>query len=223
MIDKIFLLNPKDKNFEKNLLSDLGESQFKFILKSPFTWIENGNHLLHGAEILFKKISKSKIKLDKIIIPKIELNYDLNEKENLIIKDWLLQSQSGFLFALSIENYLKGLWILKNRNNIKIFSRLPEEIKTHNLINLCKKTNIKLEKDEEKKLKAFSECIKWFGRYPIPIDIDANITFWNERLNLGFLFEEKNGKIKFPKFILIIINKIFKEIKLYPKDEYYNK
>ena len=184
-----------------------GKSQFETILKMPSAWIMKGDNLLHAAEALFKISWRAKLKVDNDIADRG--THSLSKREMLIMSDYNLYMESGFLFGLSIENYLKAIWLQKNSDNIKSIDKIPQEITIHDLCLLCSKTDVVLTKNEKKLFGLLSDCIIWYGRYPVPISRDSNATFWKRQSTLlNAMFSEYPSKCKLPSLLVSAIEKI---------------
>jgi hypothetical protein len=81
-----------------------------------------------------------------------------------------LTNQHMMLAGFAIENlckgYLAGLLSSKERDDIKA-GKLPETLKTHNILELVRSTKITLSEREEDLLRRIGDAI-WRGRYPSP-------------------------------------------------------
>jgi len=74
------------------------------------------------------------------------------------------------LSAYLLENLFKGAIIKEKKwGNEKFEKGLPEEIKTHNLIDLARNIGVSLSDRSEDLLMRLSEYAIWAGRYPAPI------------------------------------------------------
>lgn len=74
-----------------------------------------------------------------------------------------------FLLQMSLENFFKAIFLDQNQE-ILGFKRLPKKLKTHNLKNLAKSTNINLSDDENAFLEKLSSLSQSYCRYPIGVE-----------------------------------------------------
>lgn len=77
------------------------------------------------------------------------------------------------LWAYAIENLLKALIVkskAKSWTNKGLLTKLPKELKSHDLPGLVKKSGLTyLHGEYEDIFEKLKECILWYGRYPIPL------------------------------------------------------
>ena len=86
------------------------------------------------------------------------------------------QSAHFMLVAFALENLMKAI-VIRNRPNefhSRLFTKLPPDVKTHDLRGLAKKANVPTTLEEEDLLCRLSRVSTWAGRYPIPIE-DAHL------------------------------------------------
>jgi len=179
---------------------------YAFVNHDKNVWLFMANQLLHSALILRDVSFDASIKLQKAKGGYVEPGSELD----MIVKDWSISRQASMLFGLSIENALKGLWIDKYKEEIDTtIEKLPTKIMKHNLINLAKDVDIKLNKAEKKVLNQLTASIVWEGRYPIPLNIQEYNKYFKSRPNfiLG-----NSTKEKLPKDLESIFAKINERI-----------
>lgn len=77
------------------------------------------------------------------------------------------------LWAYGFENLFKGILIIDKKRDNSSLKQVPlDEIKSHDLIDLANKANIKLTNDGKFYLGILTKCSIWAGRYPLPINSD---------------------------------------------------
>jgi hypothetical protein len=79
------------------------------------------------------------------------------------------------LIAYAIENILKAIIISKYntvlKNQFEKNRKFPKELKSHDLVSLCKKAEVTISLSEENLLRRLSRSATWYGRYPAPLNI----------------------------------------------------
>jgi hypothetical protein len=77
------------------------------------------------------------------------------------------------LIAYALENYFKAYLVERHasewRQQVKASGKLPNDLKTHNLVGLAQKAGFTLSLLEEDLLQRLERSSTWFGRYPIPL------------------------------------------------------
>lgn len=73
------------------------------------------------------------------------------------------------LMGMSLEVLIKGYLISKEENLITN-GQLPNDMKTHSLLELFNKAEVSVNREYEEKifLQRLSEQVEWMGRYPVP-------------------------------------------------------
>lgn len=147
-------------------MTSLIKNSYSFANKNSIPWYIKADELIYAGTILRNISIEAKTKVNN-------LNEGVriaNSIEDKILNDFSTFGQATMLIGFAIENYLKGLWI--EQNNIftdDLIDKLPEQIKTHNLVSLAKSLNLELEDHEINALEFFTESVLWQGRYPIPL------------------------------------------------------
>ena len=77
------------------------------------------------------------------------------------------------LWGYGFENILKGIIVKNFKSADPTLTNTPiEKIKTHNLLPLFNKANIRLIEEQVFYLQIIEKCSVWMGRYPLPIKPD---------------------------------------------------
>jgi hypothetical protein len=78
------------------------------------------------------------------------------------------------LAAYAVENYLKAAIVSKNGwSPSDIASKLPSQLKSHNLLQLAEVLQLTLSAEELELLERAAVYAIWAGRYPVPVDQDG--------------------------------------------------
>lgn len=77
------------------------------------------------------------------------------------------------LYAFALENVFKGL-ILARNPGLKNENRLSKVVSSHDLVDLARKANVAMAQLEIQVLSALSELAVWAGRYPLPLQNEAD-------------------------------------------------
>jgi len=127
------------------------DSVFFNFMSSPHNWQRRAESINHIACLTIDEVEKQlKDKKQDILEFKFDLAY-----------------VALFLCSISLENLIKGLYILRNENCCSN-GELPKILTTHNILSIAEKANIKL-KEEERELCDFAgHVILWWGKYPVP-------------------------------------------------------
>lgn len=185
----------------------LSQHSFDFVNRNKEAWFHTGMDLLHSADILLERTFKAA----KIVKTIKSGNIEPGTKEYNALADWTSFNHASLLIALAIENFLKGVWVVQNdiqtSDNI---SKLPSELKTHNLVDLSKKIGLVLNKKEMNALYILEDFILWRGRYPIPLNVQKLANSYEMRPALILENAENND---LPIEIHSIIYKIFQTLK----------
>jgi hypothetical protein len=145
------------------------DKKHKFDIESlPLNWYYYSSRLKETAEII---IQNSTTEINRF-------PYFTNGKT--------LSDQFFLNFGFSIENAIIGYLISKDRNLTKEYFLSNDITKNHDLVNLVKDIGeIELTKSDKKLLKNLSDCITFWGRYPIPkkADVDFQILEYDENIH----------------------------------------
>ena len=121
-------------------------------------WFYKAEGLLHAAALLKSEVQRF---YDCLQRPPDEV--DIEE-----IKDDRLVEVYFMLVGCAFENLLKGIHIQRLKATPIRGTRLPPEIKTHNVLCLAQKLGMKLSRREEDLLERLEVVVVWRGRYPVP-------------------------------------------------------
>jgi len=99
----------------------------------------------------------------------------------------------GFLLAaLPFENLLKGVWAGRNKGrvkNIKSIGKQLRELKRHDLVYIAKEAKVALTDDEKGLLADLSKIIAWYGRYPVPLNVQQFAEHWEKGVPLSRFYK----------------------------------
>ncbi len=158
---------------EREVIVDENDSQLnqinEFIISSsPGSWLEYAEQLIDSADILWKESG-----MTTFIFTEDSVYYKNGEDERKTSKTRSSNKYKmfGLLSGLAIENVLKGLLVIEDKE--RIIEGKIKEIKSHRLTYLIKKLKENpLIEQEMKILEILETCIPYWGRYPIPISYD---------------------------------------------------
>ncbi len=156
------------------------KQQFEFA-KNPRIWLSKAYDLKYAADTLFK-ISKKAAKTGYANFVKSTKDgtfkngeRKLSRKETKIRMDAELSRECFLLWGFAFENILKGILISKYPEFIKTRG-IDEKLKTHNLLLLANRCDVRLNKTEIKIFERLTKDIVWRQRYPIPLDLNKMIS-----------------------------------------------
>jgi hypothetical protein len=178
-----------------NEQSSINYKDFSYILSSmPNNWWQVGFYLYQEAEDNYKLNERRRKTVYKKIqsIPHFDYYtaFDLAHFATKFPFQIPRFSIYYLLIGYSLENWLKGFYIIKNKN--KLSSQLSKNLSTHDLVNLFNSVIFKINKKEKEVLTRITVYVKSYAKYPI----DINSTKHFENINL----------IWSPTFLEAIIN-----------------
>lgn len=155
--------------------TDFNKQMFK-LRQQPTSWVNKGKRLKRDASLFYEKSESSRLFIVSELKKK---NFNFSRfyrwKLQEIIMSILEENQDTFLpdfdtyyllMHLALENILKGLWLDKFPENIG-FDKLPNELKTHDLIGLANDISLNLSDQENKLLSKLADLFLGYSRYPI--------------------------------------------------------
>jgi hypothetical protein len=129
----------------------------------PDGWLEYADELKDTAEVLWQQREDSmRLEADLTLdgFPVQDAKYIGYSRPYILL--------SGF----ALENLIKGLLVAKNPTLVSS-GTLNRDLKSHNLVTLASMVNwIKLTKKEMSVLKIAQEALPYWGRYPIPLNLN---------------------------------------------------
>lgn len=175
---------------------DINISLYK-LNQLPTNWINKGFRLKRDALTFFEICEKDREFIIQCL-EEIEFPFDRFYRDHLKSEVYgILEKNINrqiptydtfyLLMHLSLENFLKGLWLDQNRDRIG-FEKIPDEIKTHNLLALFQKIGIGLSKKEGALIKKISDLFVGYSRYPVKLFIKPE----KEGKTLDIDFGERN-------------------------------
>jgi hypothetical protein len=153
--------------------SSINIEDFNYIFSSmPNNWWQVGFYLFQEAEDNYKLNERRR----KIVYKKIQgiphfdyyTEFDLMHFATKFSFQIPRFSIYYLLIGYSLENWLKGFYILKNER--KLSSQLSKDLSTHDLINLFSFVNFKINKKEKEVLTRIIVYVKSYAKYPIDIN-----------------------------------------------------
>jgi hypothetical protein len=160
--ENYFMKAVSKKTEKEQLQLKRREEYYQRKLSQYRTWLSKSDQLLEAAKILAAKIKNDFESLK---------NLDPSEKAEKL--PFGLLEIHFFLVGFALENSLKAKWVKKNRRGLKneiiAVSELPNELKTHNLLQLAEKVGLRLEDGQKELLNRLSEYTQWAARYPVPL------------------------------------------------------
>ena len=126
-------------------------------------WISKAKELLQSAKLIEPEVVR------------LWSNYraNLDGENNELLPDYY-QSTYFMLIAYAVENLLKAAIIREKSFEYKReFSetlRFPKELQSHDLVELARKANLNISREEEDLLRRLTRSAIWYGRYPVPLD-----------------------------------------------------
>lgn len=170
MVDS-YLISQKEGEDVNTFLYRLGQL--------PVNWIYKGMQHKRDAFIFYKICDRERKFLYKAIkkegvnysyVRSGEMVYALEKVLDANPKRFLPDYEAFYyLTHLAIENFLKGIWLQKNKEKIG-FIELPKTIKSHNLIYLCGLIKFDLSQSEKELLLKLQKNFVSYGRYPVDLE-----------------------------------------------------
>ena len=93
--------------------------------------------------------------------PEAEFSKDTTDMS--LITEYLL------LMGYALENLLKGILMADHPEYLKTGEK-GTEIRSHNLVSLCRRCSLVVSAAEEDLLKTLTDHIEWVGKYPVPLE-----------------------------------------------------
>ncbi|MGO8733604.1 MAG: hypothetical protein ACLQVM_12540 [Terriglobia bacterium] len=93
--------------------------------------------------------------------PEAEFGKDATDMS--LITEYLL------LMGYALENLLKGILMADHPEYFKTGAKITE-IRSHNLVSLCRRCSLVVSAAEEDLLKTLTDHIEWVGKYPVPLE-----------------------------------------------------
>lgn len=161
---------------------DLNESikplMFKYGFLDPSSWKRKAARLKYAADRLFDLYDKSRTRFLERFTEEaesgkgpVEAWHAAPESElGKEIADIGLLTEYCVLMGYAIENLLKGILMGAHPEYFKPDAKITD-VRSHNLISLCKRCSLPFTSDEEDLLKRLTEHIEWVGKYPVPLEV----------------------------------------------------
>src|SRR3989304_9519225 len=176
--------------------TDWGSHQFNVSLSSAFAWYTLGEQHCLASKVLLMECWYAKNELYTTYNEVTEFGYGTKEFD--VLQKTYFYEPATLLFALSFENFLKGIWLKQNSKVLNKTGSFPKLLKTHDSKILANKCEIELTKEEEIMLKVLTLYSTWRGKYIIPLNQEENIELWESKYPLAFLLKKYPGDFIFP-------------------------
>ncbi|MBI1882070.1 MAG: hypothetical protein HYR94_28175 [Chloroflexi bacterium] len=143
----------------------------------PVSWKSVSLDLKHAADRLYDLYHDATLRIIEQSLEEIkegEKTEDSRALEGKELEDFLdsqLISKYFLLMGYAIENLLKGILMIQHPEYFKPNAKITD-IRSHNLVNLCKRCKISLRQEEADLLNKLTRHIEWQGKYPIPLESD---------------------------------------------------
>jgi hypothetical protein len=139
------------------------------------SWKVQSLTLKHAADRLYELYLEAMNRSFKRISEQVEKNDGsiegsrvLEGQELLDFWDESLMSVYFMLMGYSLENLLKAILMIQHPEYFKPNQKLID-LRTHDLVDLCRRCKIKLLKEEANLLRELTVFIEWKGKYPIAL------------------------------------------------------
>lgn len=150
----------------------------------PTNWIRKGMQHRRDAMIIYSEHFKMKKKIiERLEEKKFRFDYFFRHDLTGMVGEILEENPSIFLpdfdayynlMHLSVENFLKGIWLDSNRQMLG-FDELPRTISSHSLVNLMNDCGMKMTKDMRKLFSKSYENFMSYFRYPIKLKVKPEV------------------------------------------------
>jgi len=156
-----------------NEQSSISIKDFSYIMSStPNNWWQTGFYLFQEAEDIYKLNERRR----KIVYKRIQNTPNFDYYTAFALEKFAAKfsfqiprfSIYYLLVGYSLENWLKGFYILKNTKILS--SQLSNKLTTHDLIDLSGSVHFKINKKEREVLKRIIVYVKSYAKYPIDIN-----------------------------------------------------
>ena len=137
-------------------------SLFQLRLSNPKVWLQRSKSLVRSANVMWPSVKQE---LSNLTEPTEE------ESEAPVLDVCLMLV--GYACELGIKARIVHKLQRGKPHQIIGDEMIPPELKSHNLISLCKTANLHVDSQEEDALKLLSKTLLWRGRYPIPTNATA--------------------------------------------------
>jgi len=142
----------------------------------PSSWKSKAFDLMHAADRLFDLYHAASMRTLKRFADEIAsggaVESRVLEGEELAdAHDSQLRYTYLMLAGFALENLLKGILMATHPEYFKTNAKMVD-IRSHDLVSLCKRCGISLEPDEWELLRVLTEYAEWMGRYPSALTIE---------------------------------------------------
>lgn len=153
--------------------------QYQERVLTPSSWIKQADELIQASKKLEPSIKRYWLNVYRYF-DTAKGTYNPPQEFS---RKRLLQATYFMLVAYAIENYLKAILVVENKEKYRQYilhtGNLPEDLKNngHDLNRLIKSSKLALTEGESSLLTRLYRHSVWQGRYPVPVKAeDLNIT-----------------------------------------------
>ena len=189
--------------------ASLAADLFNRTLECDRGWFLMANHQLRACEILFDAWWHAKRRFD-VSVEGGQVDFT-SPSDIQLGYTTMLYPQISLLAGLAMENFLKGIWVLKNPLDLNVIDQLPKVLKTHDVLFLAETVGLSLTKEEKLCLKHLSQMSKWQGKYQIPLSQRENVQTHREGVTPTFMlskYDRNSESPAFPDEFALLVQKI---------------
>jgi hypothetical protein len=149
-------------NISSAYANDVIRGMFADRVSDPLKWFKHSRSLIAAA---------------RVTLDRSELLIDQFEKSDL-------SNVASLLYGFALENLFKAIWIYRkfgssHDENWYPEDKFPQELKTHNLIELANLIDKKIAEEFNLALSLLTDATTWSGRYPCSVKGDeGTIAHW---------------------------------------------
>jgi hypothetical protein len=149
----------------------------------PISWKPQSFTLKHAADRLYELYLDANNRYIERISEELDKNGRLIEGSRTLegqqlLDHWDQQLISVYflLMGYAIENLLKAILMVQHPEYFRSDQKMVD-IRSHNLVDLCRRCNLELHQEEENLLNKLTAYVEWRGKYPVPLVSDK---MWGE-------------------------------------------
>jgi len=153
---------------------------FKYGFLLPIAWKRKASKLKYAADRLFDLYYESRSRFLERFSQEAEEGtgpiaswHTATEAElSKEVADISLITEYCLLMGYALENLIKGILMAEHPEFFKLDAKV-KDIRSHNLVSLCKRCSLDITVDETELLKKLTDHIEWVGKYPVPLEISG--------------------------------------------------
>ncbi|MCH8295797.1 hypothetical protein IH992_32360 [Candidatus Poribacteria bacterium] len=175
--------------------------QFEMKAKWPISWKGMSSDLKHAADRLYDLHQEAHQRIIERILEELKERKrgKKSEASRRVLEGKELEDHLDarlfipyfLLIGYAIENLLKANLMVQHPEYFKPNAKMVD-IRSHNLVSLCKRCNISIDTEETNLLEKLTRYIEWEGKYPIPLEADKSLPrkrddgTWERQFEDGF-------------------------------------